>query len=207
MLSDSQQSIYNQYLHALGEANDRPYRKRSNFDNIRDDISSVLIRLEHFFSKYQYIRPYDFFLAGLRYSGAKYLPISYYLKRCAIASYKKYRDSLLTVDPDSDGSISSFEEGIKFIEEFVSSQDKLLSDYTRLNNRASIPYWLMHLKEQHISFYHLHALGIDPSVVESGLRDIMIQEFDKKFEATRQAYSVSGKLKTLGDSFKSKLNS
>ena len=69
----------------------------------------------------------------------------------------------------------------------------------------SVPWILIHLNEQKISFYHLHALDISRSQLQSDYIEMIFHDFDKVFSETKQKYISSNKLKELGNKLKTKI--
>ena len=76
MLSDIQQKIYNDYLRALGQANNRSYKPRKNFNDLDEETKIYLYRLELFFNQFSHINPYNFFIASFKYRELKFLKLS-----------------------------------------------------------------------------------------------------------------------------------
>jgi hypothetical protein len=78
-------------------------------------------------------------------------------------------------------------------------------DYRTAVNNSGVPWILIHLNEQKISYYHLHALDISRTNIKSDYTDIVFRDFDEMFSSTKQKYINSNKLKQLGNKIREKI--
>lgn len=201
-----QENIYNQYLKALAKVNQRPYKPRKDFSKIDEETEIALHRLELFFQQFKHISPYSFFIALLEVKDLKYAKLSDYLHHKAIAAYSKHINLKYDEYVDSEKSIEDFIEGIKFIVGFC-IENKLPTDQYKIAvNNSGVPLVLVHLNEQKISYYHLHALDISRTQLKTDYIEILFSDFDKKFTETKRKYITSTKLKELGNKIGKKLN-
>lgn len=206
-MTDFQKEIYNNYLKALAKVNERGYKHRENFDNLDDALAHCLYRLEMFFNQFKHIQPYDFFLAYLKYKDIKHANLQDYLKYGAVVAYGKYSKSKYDDFVDSQESIDSFIKGFKNIVAFCLENNIPTKEYRTAVNTYNVPWILIHLNEQKISYYHLHALDISRTNLINDYTEIMFQDFDKVFSETKQKYINSNKLKNIGKEIKSKIES
>lgn len=204
MVNDFQQRIYNDYLKAIGEANNRPYKPRKDF-NIDEEIKIYLYRLELFFNQFKHISPYKFFIASLKYRELKYIPLQDYLKHSAIVAYSRWNMAKYDQFVDSPESLQSLMDGFKHIVAFCLSNNLPTKDYRTCVNNMGIPWMLIHLNEQKISYYHLHALEVNRTELKSDYINLTFNDFDGMFSKTKHQYINSKELKELGNKLKSKI--
>lgn len=204
MVSEFQQRIYNDYLKALGEANNRPYKPRKDF-NISDENKNYLYRLELFFSQFKHINPYNFFTASFKYRQLTWMSLGDFLKHSAIIAYSKWNQVKYDEFVDSESSIKSFWDGFRHIVAFCLSNKIPTKNYKNCVNNVGVPWVLIHLNEQKISYYHLHALGIHRTDLKSDYLELTFNEFDSVFSKTKQQYEKSKELKKLGNKLRIKI--
>lgn len=204
-MTDIQKGIYNQYLKAIAKVNNRPYKLRKDFEKLEEELKAVLYRLELFFNKFNHIDPYNFFLAYLEYREIKFANLSDYLTQKAIIAYSKHNKNKYDEYVDSNKSLEDFVQGFKNIVAFCLSNNLPTKEYRMAVNNINVPWILIHLNEQKISYYHLHALDISRTELNSDYIEILFHDFDKVFQETKQKYISSNKLKELGNKLKSKI--
>lgn len=198
-LTDRDKEIYNHYLKALAEASNRPYKKRIDFSDFKISDYTALKKLSLFFSKYKHIYPFNFFRAGFYVTGEKYLQLDYFNKYKSIANYSKYNSAKYECPADSEESLKSFNEGIFFICNFLKRNNLRLADYRTCVNEHGVPWFIVHLKSQHISFYHLHSFGIQLNQIPEDYRELVCGSFNEKFKKTLNDYLTSRELKKQGN--------
>lgn len=96
-------------------------------------------------------------------------------------------------------------EGVIFICKFALDNNIHIADYRTSVNEMGVPWFLVHLQSQLISFYHLHALNISISQVPTEYKNIVIPKFDEKFFSTKRSYNMSVKLKDVGEKLRKKV--
>lgn len=198
-ITTEEKEIYNHYLNALAEASNRPYKKRINFEKFSESDCECLKKLSLFFKKYKHIYPLNFFRAGFNITEEKYLPLVYFTKYKAITDYTKYVSSRYDSPADSKESLKSFKEGICFICDFLQKNNLSLNDYRTCINSYGCPWFAIHLKEQRISFYHLHVFGIKLTQIPEDYKELVCKSFDDKFKKTLNMYMTSCKMKEIGN--------
>ena len=204
-MNEKQQEIYNQYLKALAKVNNRPYKLRKDFSKIDEETLIILHRLELFFDKFSHIQPYNFFIAFLEYKELKYTPLDSYLKQSAIIAYSRFNTQKYDEFIDSEKSLENFMQGARNIVAFCIENGLPTKDYRTSVNSNGVPWILIHLNEQKISYYHLHALDISRTNIKSDYTDIVFRDFDEMFLSTKQKYINSNKLKQLGNKIREKI--
>ena len=60
---------------------------------------------------------------------------------------------------------------------------------------------IIHLKQQNISFYHVHCLEIDIDLFPRDYRELITDEFEKVWEETKEQYDRSKEMKEIGTRF------
>ncbi len=204
-MNEKQQEIYNQYLKAIAKVNNRPYKLRKDFSKLDEDSKIILYRLELFFDKFSHIQPYNFFLAFLEYKELKYASLDSYLKQSAIIAYSRHSKQKYDEYVDSEKSLEDFIQGARNIVAFCLENKLPTRDYRTAVNNSGVPWILIHLNEQKISYYHLHALDISRTNIKSDYTDIVFRDFDEMFSSTKQKYINSNKLKQLGNKIREKI--
>lgn len=204
-MSEIQEKIYNDYLKALGKVNNRPYKPRKDFSKLDEETQRYLYRLELFFNQFKHLEPYQFFLASLEYKEVKFLPLGDYLKHSAVIAYSRQSKALYDEYADSEKSLENLIQGFRNIVAFCLENGIPTKQYRTLVNNMSVPWILIHLNEQKISFYHLHALDISRSQLQSDYIEMIFSDFDRMFSETKQKYISSNKLKELGNKLKKKI--
>lgn len=197
-MDDAKLLIYNAYLRAYAEANNRPYRKKKEPDFDREKFG-VLDKLERFFGQYKHIQPYIFFKASFETRQEKFIKMEDFLKQKAIKYYSDYVKRKYENTADDDDVIQSFKEGIVFINNFTKEHNLSFLDYRVAVNEIGVPYYMIHLQEQNISFYHLHLLAIPYNSIPEDYRELISENFDNVYLSTQQKYLTSSKMRLIGD--------
>lgn len=207
MLSEIQKSIYNDYLKALAKANNRAYKPRKDFSKIDEETSVSLYRLELFFAQFKHINPYNFFIASFKYRAVNFLTLGDFLKHSAVIAYSRYNKQKYDDFIDSEESLNNFVQGFKHIVAFCLENNLPTKSYRTSINNMYVPWVLIHLNEQKISFYHLHALDVSKEMLSTDYLELLFNDFDKMFQETKEKYNNSNKLKELGNKLREKIES
>lgn len=201
MPNEQEQKIYNIYLRALAEHHDRPYKARRDFSKMREKDKLQLSRLRLFFEQYKDVNPFQFFRAGFKYEVGTYPTLEYFNTLKATRLYAKHMRERYYEDVDNHESLSDFKDGILFIYNFIADNDLTLMDYKTCVNESGVPWCIIHLKQQKISFYHIHALEIDKDIFPEDYRELITEEFDEVWDTTNDAYKDSKVMKEIGMKF------
>ena len=197
MINDKEKSIYNSFLYASRKAKNKPVRLRQNFDNIQSKDEVALKKLNLLLSKYTHINYSDFFIAPYKvYSSDDYFDLSFFNTRRAIKCYSMYCKGKETQNPDSEDSINTLKECLKFIYKHCHNKKITLERY-KTHIPGATPEVFKHLKNHHINFYTLHALDMD-GVVKSGDQEMfnwLISDFADLYSKTRVKFLSSKTLK------------
>lgn len=199
MITDELKNIYNLYLQALGKANNRAFRKKIKFEDFEEDDKNQLLKLSRFFNQYKHINPLSFFNGVFKQSEEKFLSLDFMNSRKAIISYSKFCDSKYDKFIDSDESLESMKEGFSFILKFLLINNQNVLQYTQMLNENGVPFFLIHLKEQNISLYNLHAIKLEISDFPTDYSELYLHDYKNKYFSTRQSYYNSTKMKNMGD--------
>ena len=202
-ISDIEKKIYNTYLKALGENQKRPYTPKKDFSNLTEEVKTTLKKLAMFFNTYRDVNPIVFFRAGFKQSGENFLELSFFTSLKASRLYSRFIREKYANSADNDESVKDFKEGIIFIYDFMVENDFTLSDYVNGFNEAGVPWFVIHLKKQNISFYHIHALDISIEKFPEDWRELLVDDFENTYFSTKQKFDNSMIMKKIG----SKLNS
>lgn len=202
-IGDIEKKIYNLYLKALGESQNRQYTPKKDFSNLTDGVKVTLKKLAMFFDTYKDVNPTMFFRAGFKHEGKNFIELSFFTSLKASRLYSKFVREKYNNSVDNEESIKDFKDGIIFIYDFMKENDFTLTDYVNGVNDVGVPWFIVHLKKQNISFYHIHALDINIEKFPSDWRELLVEDFDEIFFGTKRNFENSMIMKKIG----SKLNS
>jgi len=206
MITEKEKHIYNSFLYASRKAKNKPVRLRQNFDNIQSKDEVALKKLNLLLSKYTHINYSDFFIAPYKvYGPDNYFDLSFFNTRRAIKCYSMYCKDKETQDPDSDETIDTLKECLKFIYNYCDDKKITLQEYKTytpgvasdfLPNSAT-PEVFWHLKNHHINFYTLHALDVGAAVkgTDTEIYNWFIPDFTDLYSKTRIKFISSKSLK------------
>jgi len=197
MINEKEKSIYNSFLYASRKAKNKPVRLRQNFDNLESKDEVALKKLNLLLSKYTHINYSDFFIAPYKvYGSDNYFDLTFFNTRRAIKCYSMYCKDKQVQDPDSEESINTLKECLKFIYNYCNTEKITLGKY-KTRTSGTTPEVFKHLKNHHINFYTLHALDVE-SVVRSGDMEVfnwLITDFADLYSKTRVKFISSKTLK------------
>ena len=201
MLNETEQKIYNTYLRAMADKYKRPYQARKDFSKMRDKDVLSLHKLCLFFEQYKDVNPFQFFKAGFKYELSTYPTLEYFTTLRATRVYAKHMREKYSEDVDNIESIKDFKDGILFIYGFIQEKDITLADYKTCVNESGVPWVIIHLKQQNISFYHVHCLEIGIDLFPNDYRELITDEFENVWEETKDAYWHSKEMREIGQRF------
>lgn len=201
MPNEQEQKIYNCYLRAQAQKYNRPYTARKDFSKMREKDKLQLSRLRLFFEQYKDVNPFQFFRAGFKYEIGTYPTLEYFNTLQATRLYAKHVRERYYENVDNYESIKDFKDGILFIYGFIQDKEITLSDYKTCVNESGVPWVIIHLKQQNISFYHLHCLQIDIDLFPLDYREMITEDFQKVWQSTKDAYYNSKAMRDIGTRF------
>ena len=201
MLDEVEQKIYNAYLRALAQRHGRPYKARKDFTNMREKDELQIKKLKLFFDQYRDVNPFQFFRAGFKYETNTYPTLEYFNTLRATRLYAKHIREKYNQDVDNIESIKDFKDGILFIYGFIQQNGLSLGEYKTCVNESGVPWVIVHLKQQNISFYHVHSLEISQEIFPTDYRQLITDEFDDVWEQTKQQYLRSKTMRDIGSKF------
>lgn len=201
MLNETEQKIYNIYLRAQAENYKRPYKARKDFSKMREKDILQLQKLRIFFDNYKDVNPFQYFRAGFKYETGVYPTLEYFNSLKAVRMYTLHMREKYSEDVDNHESIKDFKDGILFIYNFLIENDITLGEYKICVNDIGVPWVIIHLKRQNISFYHIHALEISIDIFPNDYREMITDEFEETFEQTKEHYFKSKMMKEIGTKF------
>lgn len=198
MVNDVQRDIYNDYLKAYAAFQGRPYRKRNDFSKADKGLLAALDKMERFFEQYKHIQPYLFFKATFDTTDKKYVKFEDFTKYSAVAAYSRWSRERNENNADSAEVLQSFKDGIVFIRDFVKEKGIKFSEYKRAVNPFGVPWFIIHLKEQRITVYHLHFLNVAPRDIALDYQEFVMMDFEGVFDKTKRNYENSVTMKEIG---------
>lgn len=155
-VTEFQKLIYNKYLKVVRSSLGKPYKFRKKFSNLSEENHNKLKKLEKFFKKFSNIDIEIFFSAPFNiYDDKSHLKLEYFLKRQSLKDYQIYKRKLIFDTPDSDFNIRKIIQSLKFIKEFLIDNNISTKDYLEQNTNNYLPDFILHLKDDKISFYVL----------------------------------------------------
>ena len=196
MITEKEKHIYNSFLYASRKAKNKPVRLRQNFDSLQSEHEVALKKLSQLLSKYSHINYSDFFIAPYKVYGAdNYFDLTFFNTRKAIKCYTLYCRDKQVQDPDSNESIETLRDCLKFIFNFCNERKVPLSQYKMFTEEgAALPIVFTHLKDHKINFYTLHALDLEYVVKQQDeVLTWVISDFFNLYNKTRVKF-VSSKL-------------
>lgn len=198
MLTDEEKRIYNNHLVASRKSQNLPFQIRRNFDNLDQEKITLLQRLRKFFENYPHIRQEDFFMAPFKiWSDQKHYGLDFFVSGKARKAYTQYIKSIQVEDPDSDDALRRLIEGFKFLFKFCSEKSLTIEDYP-LYVEETLPCMVSHLKDHHINFYLLHAIGVSRLNIDTKILDFVFGwDFYPVFQKTKSKFYSSKKMKKL----------
>tara|TARA_R110002110_G_scaffold57448_2_gene164145 strand:- start:428 stop:1093 length:666 start_codon:yes stop_codon:yes gene_type:complete len=202
MINEKEKSIYNSHLYASRKVKNKPVKLRQNFDNIESSDEVALKKLNLLLSKYSHINYSDFFIAPYKvYGPDDYFDLSFFNTRRAIKCYSMYCKDKETQNPDSENSINTLKDCLKYIFNFCNGEKITLAQYkkyTGISNTGSIPIVFTHLKNHKINFYVLHSLDME-SIIKPWMQDetlnLIISDFYDLYCKTHAKFLSSKSLK------------
>ena len=155
MLSDFEQRIYNEYLKTSRQAKSQPYRLRKNFDDIPSDVLVYLKRISNILRKFPSIHVNDYFKAPYSiYGTEEYFDLKYFTSQKAIKAYTLYVQKEPDFDPDSEDMLLKVLDSLKFLKDFLSTNNISLQQYpSHMTNEMKS--FILHWKERKIHPYVL----------------------------------------------------
>ena len=205
MITEKEKHIYNSFLYASRKAKDKPVRLRQNFDNLQSKDEIALKKLSLLLSKYSHINYSDFFIAPYKVykEDNNYFDLSFFNTRRAIKCYTLYCKDKEVQNPDSEESIDTLKNCLKFIYSYCTDKKITLEEYktyvpgtgVEFSRQGAIPEIFWHLKDHKINFYTLHAFNIDAAVMckDREIFDWFVKDFTDLYSKTRVKF-VSSKL-------------
>ena len=210
MISKEEQRIYNNYMISGRKANNKPFNPRKNFDDLDEEICSILVKMRQFFEEYPHINQEIYFMAPYKmFPETTYYDLSYFATAKARKAYSLYIKKLELEDPDSVDSLSRLQAGFKFVLRFCEDRALTLEEYVAYCE-GSLPCFVEHLKNHHINFYTLHGLTISKINIDSRILDFLFEDFYGVFQKTKNKFYASKKMKEFAtkakQTLKTKLN-
>lgn len=205
MVNDFEKKIYNTFLIQGRKANNKPFKIRKNFDDLDEEVVSVLRRLSTFFINYPSIDTEIYFSAPYKlYPDEEYYKLDYFLSPQAKKAYTLYIKSLELEDPDSNNSLKRLLDSLNFVYKYCLENKLQLQEYKDFMV-GTLPVFVDHLKHHHITYYTLHALTFDKISVESQILEYIFSEFFSTFQKTKNKFYASKKMKEFAKKAKNKI--
>lgn len=196
-LTDFEKRLYNCYLASMAKANNRAYRRRQNFDKIKDEHYVALKKLSSLLLQSDVDIPMFFDAPYTIHTDEKYKTLQYYLTPNAIKCYTMLLNRRVKLDADSEENLEYVRTGMRFLLEYCLENNLTLDEYKLQMTENSIPMCLLHLKQHKINFYIIHALELQSELYKLGVDwlSFFITDFENVFRDTKAKFSKSTQLK------------
>lgn len=198
-ITEYDKRIYNEYLASIAAANNRPYRRRVNFDNLKDDVYVTLKRLSHMLRD-THIDLKTFFSAPYSvHTDVKFQPLKFYLSSKAVITYTIIVNNRARLGADSVENLEYVKSGLKFVYEYCAENNLTLDEYKTSVTDNNIPTALLHLQQHKINFYIVHLLDMQCILYKLGVDwlTFFISDFENLFRDTKVKYNKSEQLKPI----------
>lgn len=201
MTDENIKNLYNIYLSATRSEKNKPYKKRSNFDNFETTKDySVLIKLNHFFTKFPNIDKHLFFRAPFKiWKDKDYFPLEFYVTPAATRAYTLYKKQLSEYDPDSDESLEFIRSSLIYIAKHCNDNNVQLDKY-HLCQTGSTFDWMKHVRHGKISLYVIFGFNNIDNIfhkIPFDERDLLLGDLADKFYHYKEKYNKSKLAKQL----------
>jgi len=150
---DNKLKIYNLFLEALAEANDRPCKSLLKYEKLDDSKKGALEKLEKFFQKHPHLMSRTYFIAPYKiYKDKKFFSLNYFSTVKCMLVCSSYVNLLVSENTDHPDNIRYTTECVKFVLDFCKEKKIKLTDYL---NYATVhqPDYLLHLKNKSTNLY------------------------------------------------------
>jgi len=197
MISEREKNIYNSFLYAQRTSQNKPFKARQNFDKITGTEEASLKKLYLLLSKYRHINYNDYFIAPYKVYGVdNYFDLPFYNTTRALKCYTMYMKDKELSDPDSEDTINTAKECIKFIFKYCMQHKLTLADYKNAIE-GTMPLFLQHLREHKINFYIVHMLNVESKLkqMDKQLLDFIVKDYVQINNTTRTKLAASRLLK------------
>jgi len=155
-MTDFEKLIYNVYLAETRKGQNKPYKRRENFDKVDESTKLYLLRLSNFFKKHRSIDLKNFFQAPYKiYKDKSHHGLDFYLSMKAIKLYREYINKLNRQNADSDDSKEAFRRSAKFVLKFCKNNKIKFEDYIIYRKENEMNSFFDHLKHGKVSIYFL----------------------------------------------------
>lgn len=193
MVTERQKTIYNKYLRESRRG--QPYKLRKNFDNLEENVSLLLEKLDKFFKAHPSIEWDAYFKAPHEiFPDESSYKLDFYVTQKAKKAYALYMKALELEDPDSRDTLIRLQQSLKFVYEFCAEKGLTFADYGTYCE-DSLPCLVDHLKTHKINYYTLHSLGISRLNIEQRILDFIFGDFYGTLQKTKNKFYSSIKMK------------
>lgn len=157
-MTDLEKHIYNQYLTTTRQHQNKPFKRRENFDNFENDPKYLSIkRIATFVSKHKEVDVKMYFDAPYKiYTDAVFFDLNYYASPRAVKSYSLYKKQLDAQLPDN--CIEQVKRSLIFLTEYCIAERIQLIDYIKYS-KSGVPVWVEHIKTNLVHPYSLMELN------------------------------------------------
>jgi hypothetical protein len=197
-ITELEKYLYNKHLAASRSARNKPFRLKTNFDDVVDtEKHKFLKRISILFNKHPDINADVYFTAPYKlYPDVVFFGLDYFSSMRAIKSYTIYKKQLLLEDPDS--QVVDVSDSLRFIANFCISESIHFHRYP-FHKTADVYTWMLHYKQNKINVYSLFEFtDVHSSITEltQEIQDFFVHDFVEQFHNLKLKYNKSNKLKS-----------
>ncbi len=175
-MTEFEKLIYNTHLKISRVTKNKPYKFRTNFDNLEEDKQFLCKKLAHFFTKHKNINLDKFFYAPFKiYQDNPVLDLKFYTSLKACKLYFDYVNSLNRSEIDSKENKDFFLNSGVFITEYCNKHKIKWDSYIshKENKTDGLNSFFSHLKSGNVSVYMLYTFPEFSSEYKKADREVV----------------------------------
>ena len=201
-MTDYEKLIYNKYLAVTRSSQGKPFKLRQDFSKLDESTKVYLIKLASFFNKHKSISIDKFFKAPFHiYKDKPHITLDFYLSMKAVKLYREYINHLNRQSPDSEESLSSFKNSLKFVIKFCKDKGIKFTEYISFKENNSMNSFFEHLKHGKVTLLFLFQFNTfeqELKTIDNELRQHILGDTYNDVSKVRvKFYNCSEKTKTI----------
>lgn len=154
-ITEFDKKVYNMFLSTTRRAQDKPYTRRENFDNLKDKDLYLLKILSSRFDSTPHLFCEDFFKAPFEIIKDGYFGLKFYTTLKAIGAFAKY--SKLKESRQPDLQVEYIKQSFGFIYDYCKTNNIRLQDYA-YQKTGAMEDFLKHIKNHKVSVFVAFAI-------------------------------------------------
>ncbi len=207
-LSETEKSVYNEYLRVQRLSAKKPFSARKKFDSLDGNTVIVIKAITGFLSRFPYIKPFDFFTAGFADDNG-FVPIEFFRSMRAMKMYSVYMYKK-SLKPDEEWVLEKIRQSAERVQEFCAEKQVNAKEYLELVSPAGIPWYAIHIKQFEISTYFIFAFPNVDAILSrdyNTIEPILGKQVVDNLPSIRTRFVTSTKCKALARECLAKISS